>query len=485
METEILIALIGRMVDERLVNLPSNSVHRGSRGFPGRDGRDGKDFSFAEHEGIIREWAKEFALKFEDLSDEQISKLRGERGQDGRPGKDFNFKEHEAVIRQWAKDSALTFKDLSDEEIEALRGPRGRDGRNGISGRSFVFEENRDAIESIIRSTVDGLKSDLKLRFSDLNDSDREQIRGPRGRDGRDGRNFVFDEHREFFESLKPKFSDLTDEEKDSLKLHFSQLTEEEKGALKLRFEDLTDDDKLLLRGPRGLRGQRGSHGRDGENGKQGARGLPGPHGIRGLPGERGADGEDGLDGADAPYVTDIELDEYGDEIYFIFYFSDGTEITTDRVKLPTRTVYGGGGAPGPTGARGPTGDPGPSGTIGPQGPPGADGADGVSSITTTFTFTDGQAATALTGEIFDHNSINEVDYIARIVRGTTVFARMEFSLFYRNGAWETVISGLRYSGVDPGVTPTSDPTTGQVYLAADTGAGDGRVELEKTTHNI
>jgi hypothetical protein len=345
MDTEILIALIGRMVDERLAVLPQSSA-RGVRGFPGRDGRDGKDFSFAEHEGIIREWSKEFALKFEDLSQEQIAQLRGA---DGAPGKDFDFKEHEAVIRKWVEGSALTFEDLSDDQIEVLRGPRGRDGRPGIAGHSFIFEENRDAIESIIRSTVDGLRPQLRLRFSDLTDDERSELRGPRGRDGRDGRDFVFDEHREFFQSLKLKFSDLTEEEKESLTLRFSKLTEEEKASLKLRFEDLTEDDKLVLRGPRGLRGQRGSHGRDGKDGGQGVRGLPGPQGIRGLPGERGIsgrDGQDGLNGADAPFVTDIEVEEVGNQIYFCFYFSDGSQIRTDKIKLPQPiNLYGTGGA--------------------------------------------------------------------------------------------------------------------------------------------
>lgn len=337
MEIEILIALIGRMVDERIADLPHVSAARGLRGFAGRDGQDGKDFSFAEHESQIREWAKEFALKFENLSQEEIQKLKGERGTQGRAGrdgKDFDFVEHEETFKQFARDYSLKFSDLSADQISAIRGPRGRDGRDGIVGRSFIFEENRDAIESIIRSTVDGLTPTLRLKFSDLDAADIEQIRGPRGRDGRDGRDFRLDEHREFFDTLKLRFTDLTDEEKDSLKLHFSQLSPEEKASLKLNFEDLTDDDKLELRGPRGLRGQRGSHGRDGKDGLS-IRGLPGPQGLRGLTGASGTGGRDGLNGADAPYVVDITIDEIDDDIYFVFHYSDGNAIRTDRVTLP------------------------------------------------------------------------------------------------------------------------------------------------------
>lgn len=293
MDTEILIALIGRMIDERLTGLPHNSGHRGPRGFPGRDGRDGKDFSFTEHEGTIREWAKEFALSFEDLSNDQI---------------------------------------------ESLRGPRGRDGTRGLDGHSFVYGEHKNEIESIIRAELLLLRESMRLRYADLSDEERAELRGPRGRDGRDGRDFNFDEHRDFFEGLKLKFSDLTDAEKDSLKLQFSQLTEEEKASLKLRFEDLTADDRILLRGPRGLRGQRGSHGRDGKDGLS-IRGLPGPQGLRGIDGRSGIDGRDGLNGADSPYVVDIQIEEYGDQIYFVFYLSDGNSIQTSRVDLPKPVI--------------------------------------------------------------------------------------------------------------------------------------------------
>lgn len=347
METEILIALIARMIDERIVDLPSSGAgHRGARGFPGRDGRDGKDFSFTEHEGQIRAWAKEFALKFDDLSQEQIQALRGAtgtQGRAGRDGKDFDFAKHEETFKQFARDSALKFSDLSEDQISALRGPRGRDGVRGFDGHSFIFEENKDAISGIIRSVLDELQPELRLRFSDLSADDIEQIRGPRGRDGRDGRDFNFDEHRVFFESLKPKFADFTDEEKETLKLHFSQLTPEEKALLKLRFEDLSEEDKIELRGPRGLRGQRGSHGRDGKDGLS-IRGLPGPQGLRGIS-IAGRDGRDGLNGSDAPYVIDIDLEEYNEDIYFVFHYSDGNSIRTDKVALPKSVnVYQSGG---------------------------------------------------------------------------------------------------------------------------------------------
>jgi hypothetical protein len=313
-ENEILIALLTKLVDERLSEVSARSVYRGPRGHQGPPGEDGKSFVFEEHADSIREWVKEFALKFEDLTAEQI---------------------------------------------EELRGPKGRDGKDGADGHSFIFEENKDDIEQIIRTTVGGLREELRLKFSDLSDDEIGNLRGPRGRDGRDGRDFNFDDHIEFFNGLKLRFSDLTPEEKDTLKLHFSELTEDEKASLKLRFEDLTEEDRALIRGPRGLRGQRGAAGRDGQSivGPQGPRGLPGPQGvsIRGRDGIDGRDGVDGRDGEDAPHIVAIEVEQQKDYAVFVFVFSDGTEISSDRVKLPApvNIYYRGGGGGGSSGGGG------------------------------------------------------------------------------------------------------------------------------------
>lgn len=302
MQTEVLVALLTKLIDEKLSNIPVLSGPRGPRGFQGAPGRDGQDFVFSEHEEKIRAWAKDFALKFEDLSPEQI---------------------------------------------ELLRGPRGRDGLNGRDGKDFSFSEHSQDIQKIIRQTVEDIKDGLKLRLEDLSESDIERLRGPRGRDGRDGRNFNFDEHRDYFESLKPKFSEFTDAEKEELRLHFSDLTQAQKEELKLKFSDLTDEDLAIIRGPRGPRGQRGSPGKDGEAGPMGPRGSPGPMGLRGLNGQDGKDGKDGEDGQDAPRVVAIDVEQYKDEIIFVFEFSDGTFLRTDGVTLPqpiNQYFSGGGG---------------------------------------------------------------------------------------------------------------------------------------------
>lgn len=344
------------------------SLLRGPKGRDGSDGKDGKSFVLEEHTEALRTWAKEFALKFEDLTPEQIAILRGPQGRDGRDGrdgKDFSLQEHVVYFEELAHKYALKFEDLTVEQIAILRGPQGRDGRDG---KDFDFETHAAAIENLIRQAISEAHENLKLKFSDLTAEDIEQLRGPRGPRGRDGTSFNFEEHRDFFEGLKPKFSDFTVEERETLRLKFSDLTELERDSLKLRFSDLTDEDRLSLRGARGARGQRGSQGPKGDKGDtvvgpQGPRGLPGPRGISGLPGPWGKDGRDGKDGEDAPYITDIELEEQRGEISFIFEFSDGTFLETDSVKLPhqTWTVVGGGSSSGGGGGGG----------GGEQGPPG------------------------------------------------------------------------------------------------------------------
>lgn len=458
MDFEVLVALFTKMLDERLATLPEPVAgHRGARGprgLEGAPGRDGKDFVFAEHEPTIRAWAKEFALKFSDLSAEEINQLRGPRGRDG---KDFNLAEHEDRIRAWAAEHKLTFADLSADEVEQLRGPRGRDGRQGRDGRDgegFDLEKNREGIEHILADVVAGLSDGLKLKFSDLTEDEKLQLRGPRGQRGKPGKDFVFEEHAEYFASLKPTFKDFSSSEREQLKLHFKDLTDDERNALKLKFADLTDDDKLQLRGPRGQRGRAGRDGVDGINGKDGKdgrsiRGAPGP---MGAVGRAGRDGLDGLDGQDAPVVTDVEVLTRRDEVAFVFTYSDGTEVISNYVTLPSATTTyvatastfmgggsssgsGGSGTPGSTGAdgksayqiwldqgnsgtesdflaslKGADGAPGPIGSTGATGATGPTGADGTNGA-------DGQSAYDIW--LAGGNTGTEADFLASL-KGAT-----------------------------------------------------------------
>ena len=181
MNTEVLIALLVKKVEERLAALPDSSPLRGPRGQRGSPGKDGKDFDIAEHADTIRAWAKEFALKFDDLTDEQRDLIRGARGRDGRDGKDgknFDVSENMELFKELAAQSAIKFSDLTPEQKEEIRGHRGKDGRDG---KDFSFDENKDSIESIIRDYVSSISESLKLKFSDLSEENINDLRGPRG----------------------------------------------------------------------------------------------------------------------------------------------------------------------------------------------------------------------------------------------------------------------------------------------------------------
>jgi len=347
MEEEILLALMSKMVQEKVAEYISSNTPiptRGPRGFNGpmgEAGEPGKSFIWDEHKDKILEKIHGSSLKFEDLSEDQKVILRGPRGRDGLDGRGFIWEDHEAVIRDMIKDSALKFSDLTIQQMEDLRGRPGRDGKDGVKGRDgndFSFQEHSDKIQSIINSEILGLLPSLKLKFSDLSLDDVESLRGPRGQRGKPGKDFIFEEHAEFFKSLKMTFSDLTETELDSLKLKFSHLTEKELDSLKLKFESLTEEDRESLGGPRGQRGKPGRDGISGENGKDGKtlRGPVGPIGITGNQGRPGIDGEDGEDGEDAPLIEDIRILEYRDnDISLRVVFNNGTSIETNKISLP------------------------------------------------------------------------------------------------------------------------------------------------------
>ncbi len=368
MKTEVLLAIVSKFLRDEVDKIGDLRGPPGERGPAGESiigpkgdpGEKGKDFIFEEHEAKIRAFAEEAKLKFSDLTEKDLDSLRGDPGRpgrDGKDGKDFKLEDHESYLRDLAKSFSLKFSDLSEVEKDSLRGDPGRPGRDG---RDFDFAAHEDKIIEILHTTVRSLSDSLRLKFTDLNAEQIELLRGPRGRPGQDGRPFVFEEHREFFESLKLKFTDLSQEDIDSLKLKLSDLSKEDLDSLKLKFSDLTEEDRISLRGPRGQRGKSGRDGVDGTNGRDGKDAVP-IHGKDGAPGIPGKAGRDGAQGKDAPVVNDIHLEEYDhNKISFIFEFSDGSRIETEKVSLPQQTIVqhqvfagGGGGSGGGSGEDG------------------------------------------------------------------------------------------------------------------------------------
>jgi hypothetical protein len=294
MRSEILLAVISKMVGEHISSLQDNiSARRGPRGPSGTPGENGID------------------------------------------GKSFVWEDHAESIKELIQSSALKFNDLTEEQISSLRGPKGRDGKDGTDGTSFEFSNHREEIVEIVYRELKSMSSDLKIKFSDLSSEELDSLRGPRGQRGKPGKDFVFDEHLSFFEGLKFKFQDFLPEELEQLKLKFSHLTSDDIDNLKLKFSDLSAEEISLIRGPRGQRGKSGTDGKDGTDGKS-LRGPIGPVGLTGPRGYEGVSGPQGLAGAPAPSIIDFEIKEYPKgEIALRITLSDGSILETNKISLP------------------------------------------------------------------------------------------------------------------------------------------------------
>lgn len=95
--------------------------------------------------------------------------------------------------------------------------------------------------------------------------------------------------------------------------------------------------------------------------------------------------------------------------------------------------------------------------------------------------FTDGQSAANMTGEVFDSSDWRAVIFEFVVMRGTTVWARGNFALFWANSVWNLEPGPYFGSGLH-GLTFTFTGTTiAQLQLAASSGPGDGEVIFEKT----
>ena len=310
------------------------------KGKKGQAGKDGKDFSIDEHEeeitsiisGVVDSKRDDLKLKFSDLTEDELFLLKGKKGVAGQDGKDFSFEENEekivsvldSVVESKKESFKLKFDDLTEDDKQSLRGKRGQRGKQGLQGengldgkdgKDFSFEENEEKIVIVLDNIVEPKKEDLKLKFDDLTEDDKQSLRGKRGQRGKqgaqgergdDGKDFCFDEHEG---KILNQIRDVVVEKKDDLKLTFADLSALEKRNLQ------------------------GIKGKDGKDGKQ---------------------GPPGKDGDDAPYVEEIKIDEGYNDFSLIFEFSDGTTLETNRIDLPKAKGGGsfgsGGGGGGGTG---------------------------------------------------------------------------------------------------------------------------------------
>jgi len=362
---EIILALVTSLVDEALEKYKSEGFQiirgpRGQRGKPGVFNIDDHISTISDKiEDILNSNKDDLKLKFSDLSDEEISSLKGDDGKSFILEENYDFicgKLNE--IFELKKDEfKISFDDLTIEEVESLRGPRGRDGKQGrpgekgSDGASVTVEE----LTPVIEQYVDSISDKFKFKFSDFTCEELDNLRGPRGQRGKPGKGFNLEESLPEIieqinniidgikEDLKFKFSDFTKEEIDSLTLKFSDLTEEDKTSLKLKFSDLTSEDKKELRGVQGKKGRRGLPGEKGERGEKGDKGDKGDVGLmgpRGLPGLQGLTGLSGVDGKDAANVVDIQVVQVTTtKIYLKFIYDDGSSITSNTFELPLSRI--------------------------------------------------------------------------------------------------------------------------------------------------
>jgi len=274
-----LLALINALIEKRIEDIPIES----RRGLRGPKGLDGEDFDFDKHRldileiisNEIEDIQSDLKLKFSDLTEDEKESLKlkfenltveerlGLKGARGQRGRGFKFDEHKDDIFKEISDIfdserdslKLKFSDLTEEDLEQLRivGPR------GLSGRDFIFSEHEERILDILSETVNNQKESLRLKFSDLTEDEKNdlKIKGPRGQRGK---GFNIDEHREEITSVLDTFFN---EAKESFKLRFTDLSDEEVSSLKLKFTDLTEEeiDSLKVKGPRGNKGAKGAKG--------------------------------------------------------------------------------------------------------------------------------------------------------------------------------------------------------------------------------
>jgi hypothetical protein len=400
---EVLLALVDSLVNDALNKYQDeNPVLRGPRGQRGPRGFSG-EFNYEEHSDkiftsilkAVEEKSEALKLKFEDLTADEISALKGRSGRDGKSVSiEDVIPRLQEYISEISDDLKIKFSDLTEEEIKSIQGPRGPRGQRGLRGLDFNYEDHKDIISSSILNAIESKREELKLSFSDLSveekqslkltfndltEDERLSLRGPRGlrgQKGKEGKDFNYEEHAS---RIAEEIRNTVLNESDSLKLTFNDLSEDEKESLKLTFSDLTEDDKSQIRGtrglrgqkgkqgepgergekgekgdkgdsgPRGLRGQKGKQGETGERGENGEKGDIGPRGIRGLQGATGATGIQGIQGEkgekgdrgqDAPKVTEIEAVKVdAKSILLKFYYDDGTVLRTNEFKLPTSQV--------------------------------------------------------------------------------------------------------------------------------------------------
>lgn len=99
--------------------------------------------------------------------------------------------------------------------------------------------------------------------------------------------------------------------------------------------------------------------------------------------------------------------------------------------------------------------------------------------LDSSYAFLNGQSP-ATTGDSWNCLAVSSVVYFYEVIRGTTVSANGRFVLQCQNATWRLVLDG--YNGDNPGITLTvvQVGTFGNLFLAANSGAGNGTIKFKK-----
>lgn len=112
-----------------------------------------------------------------------------------------------------------------------------------------------------------------------------------------------------------------------------------------------------------------------------------------------------------------------------------------------------------------------------------ASAAAAAAGVWTPHAVTDGQSATALSGEDWLSADYSSVPYEFEVSRGTTVTANGRFACQKQNGTWRIRLDS--YVGEIHGVTwSLTGTTTQQLNAALDSGAGNGTIKLSRKLVN-
>jgi hypothetical protein len=113
----------------------------------------------------------------------------------------MGWRKTQRPLKQVKKLAQVThhWKNTVRPDVQMIKGKDGLNGKHGENGKSFDFNEHQDKINALIQSHVESIKSDLKLKFSDITPDQLKKIAAlvEKAKDGEHGQSFHFMDKKE------------------------------------------------------------------------------------------------------------------------------------------------------------------------------------------------------------------------------------------------------------------------------------------------